>query len=151
MRFLVIFLLLNSCFAQDNKTIPLVENVNQKIKVQILGHVNKPGIYVIEKNSSLKSLIEKASGLKSKAEDIKDYLLKDNQTIFINSNEYTNKINLNNCSYQDIEPLKYVNKNVAMNIIDYAKNNKFNSVIDLLKVKGIKEKTFNKIYKYFKV
>lgn len=151
MKFLVIFLFLHSCIPIDNNTVLIRQNNIKKIKVEIRGHVKNEGYYVLLENTRLSDLINKAGGLKSNAEQLEDFVLKHNQVIFINSKLYSNKIDLNNTNYNELVDLKYLNKNVARNIIDYSIKNRFNSVLDLKKVKGIKEKTFKKIYQYFKV
>jgi competence protein ComEA len=54
-------------------------------------------------------------------------------------------VNLNTASAEELSTLKGVGPSTAEKIIEYRKMHKFNSVEDVMNVKGIGEKTFSKI------
>jgi len=55
------------------------------------------------------------------------------------------KININTATVSELVMIKGIGDKTAQKIIDYRKKNKFNKVEDILNVKGIGDKLFNKI------
>ncbi len=54
-------------------------------------------------------------------------------------------VNLNTASAEELESLKGIGPSTAAKIIEYRKAHKFNSIEDVMNVKGIGEKTFLRI------
>jgi competence protein ComEA len=54
-------------------------------------------------------------------------------------------VNLNTASAEELTTLKGVGPSTAEKIIEYRSEHKFNTVEDVMNVKGIGEKTFSKI------
>lgn len=59
-----------------------------------------------------------------------------------------NTININEASLGELIQLPHIGPYVAEQIINYRKTNRFDSVLDLLKIKGIGENTFRDIEPY---
>jgi competence protein ComEA len=54
-------------------------------------------------------------------------------------------VNINTADVKELESLKGIGPSTAEKIVEYRKTHKFNTVEDLMNVKGIGEKTFVKI------
>ncbi len=135
--------------AEDKKNVE--EIISSDITVQVIGEVNKPGIYEIEEDSRLIDLINLAGGLtKDAVSDINlVQKLSDGMVIKIekkgsNTGVVDSKISINNGSLAELMTLKGVGEATAKKIIDYRNTNgPFVSINDLKKVSGISEKIFN--------
>jgi len=62
-----------------------------------------------------------------------------------------NKININSASIEELIKLKGIGKGMAKRIIEYRKKQKFNSIEDIMNVRGIGRKKFEKLKKFIKV
>lgn len=145
---LFFFIFLNSC--NDNNVVSQFVLQNQEyVKVSIEGHVNKPGLYLVPKNSDVSVLISKAQGYKANAQVINNKVISANESFFVNSNRIKDKINLNEASKEDLISIKGIGPSLATKIIDYRlKINLFTNLSELKNIKGIKDKLFDKIYEY---
>ena len=54
-------------------------------------------------------------------------------------------VNLNTATAEELESLKGIGPSTAAKIIEYRNEHKFNSIEDIMNVKGVGEKTFLKI------
>ena len=143
------------------------EAVNQEeteIYVDVQGAVNKPGVYVLHGKSRLYEAIDMAEGLTLEADISRinqAQLLQDGEKIYVPkvNEEFTadiitdqcsggikdTKININTATSEELETITGIGPSTAEKIIDYRKNHGgFLSIEDLMNVKGIGEKTFEK-------
>jgi len=149
---LIVCILLAGC--HDNLTInQIIFNNEIKYKVTVEGHINKPGLYLIDRETTISKLIERAGGYKTDASKISENIeIKDNLKIFVNSNRIVDKLNLNECSTNQLQTIKGIGPVLANKIIEYRqKYGNFKILSDLRQVKGIKEKKFDKIYEYLTI
>lgn len=137
--------------------------VQGKIAVYISGEVNNPGVYYIEENQRLNDLIEICGGFTKEA-DITDLnlaeILNDTDKIDVpkliikDENEEdnivieNNLLNINTATKDELKELNGIGDTLANNIIEYRKNNKFNTIEDILNVNGIGESKYNNIKEY---
>lgn len=154
MKLVLFFLCFIISGCKDNLTLNQISFRDDiKYKVTIEGHINKPGMYLINKDNNINELIKLASGYKDGAIKLSaNLVLKDNMKLFVYSNNISSKININTASNQELTTIKGIGPAIAKKIIDYRqKYGNFKSISDIKKIKGIKEKLFTKIYEYLKI
>lgn len=145
------------------------------IVVDVKGAVIHPGVYTLAKNSRIHHAIKKAGGLGKKADIMQVNLaapLSDGVVVYIpekteqhasfqpgangqaieNEQSTAHKININQANAQQLQEIKGIGRSIAMRIIEYRKENgSFQSVHDLLHIRGIGEKTITKMEPYISV
>lgn len=137
--------------------------VSGKIAVYISGEVKNPGVYYLEENQRLNDLIDLCGGFTKEA-DISDLnlaeILNDTDKIDVPKKiteiEYEDEVvskddgllNINIATKDELKGLNGIGDTLANNIIEYRKNNKFNSIEDILNVNGIGESKYNNIKEY---
>ncbi|MDK2822647.1 MAG: competence protein ComEA [Clostridia bacterium] len=140
-----------------------VEEQPVKIFVHITGAVKKPGVYQLQEGARLEDLLKLA--IPTEEADVDTYLnraalLYDQEKITVykkgekvslpqitgKTGTVNNKININNASLQQLETLIGIGPTKARAIVDYRNNNgRFNSIEELMNVKGIGQATFDKL------
>ncbi|WKU13606.1 helix-hairpin-helix domain-containing protein [Staphylococcus devriesei] len=164
--------------SDDNKT---DQQDNQTIYVDLKGAVKKPGVYKMNSASRINDLITKAKLLKDadiSQINLSEKLV-DQKMIYIphknennsksesvfnptnsgvtkssnpNQSSTNNKVNLNTSSESELLNVPVIGPTKVKEIISYReKTGTFQNVEDLKKIKGIGEKTFEKIKEYFTV
>lgn len=124
---------------------------NNYISVEIKGEIEKPGIYELKKGSNLKDLLDIAIILDSS--DLSSYSLNtalyNNQIIVIPKISEEVLISINSADLNQLSSLPGIGIKTAEKIIEYRNNNgSFNSLEELMNVKGIGKSKFNKIKEY---
>ncbi len=130
------------------------------IKVYISGEVVKPDIYEVKVGSRIIDVIELAGGTTDEG-DIKNINLveyvsdaqhilipsiKVNTVVDIEIDEVTNKINLNTATKNELMTINGIGEVTAGKIIEYREENgDFIYISDLKNIKGIGDKTFEKL------
>lgn len=142
-----------------------INNRDNKIAVYITGEVVNPGVYYIDENLRLDDLIKECGGLTSQADlseinlaeklndsdkiDIPKIVIEEeNEDDNIDNNNDSDLININKASKDELKTLNGIGDTLADNIIEYRKNNKFNTIEDILEVNGIGESKFENIKEY---
>lgn len=143
----------------------VVNNIPNKITVEIKGEVKNPDVYEIEDGSIIRDLINLAGGLTGEANTDginRAEKLRGNQLIvipnksdiasgnIINQNSSTTNnssvININTAPLEELKKITGVGDVKAQSIIDYRdKNGGFKSVEELKNIDGIGSKVFEKI------
>jgi len=73
------------------------------------------------------------------------------ERLYNKSYYFKDKVDINTATFQELKNIPYVGERLAYKIIDYRNNfGKFNSIEDLKKIKGIKDKKINIIKEYIK-
>lgn len=142
-----------------------IDDRDNKIAVYITGEVVNPGVYYIDGNLRLDDLVKECGGLTSQADlseinlaeklndsdkiDIpKIAIEEENEEDNIENNDDNDLININKASKDELKTLNGIGDTLADNIIEYRKNNKFNTIEDILEVNGIGESKFENIKEY---
>ena len=152
----------------------IVEKLQSKIFVHICGEVKKEGVYQVESDARIVDAINAAGGLTNKAasyginqaEKLKDGMqiyvpskkeiektVRNGQALPISSSQRSSSenaqgdiININFASKEELMKIKGVGEAKAALIINYRETNgSFKNITDLMKIKGIKQKFFDKI------
>lgn len=149
------------------------ENI-EKVKVYIIGEVNRPGVVELEFGARIEDAIILAGGTTNKSDLSKvnlAYILEDGQKIIIPSiddkseedignvigegvlNEDKNeKININKADINELCKLSGVGEALAQKIINYRnENGKFKNIEDLKNVSGIGDKKYDSLKDYISV
>ncbi|EOC99801.1 helix-hairpin-helix domain-containing protein [Caldisalinibacter kiritimatiensis] len=144
------------------------ENVEKSriIYVDISGEVNYPGVYKLKDGSRVIDAVEKAGGLTEEADRNRINLAKkisDEDKIYIpkvgeetidikthtsvedNVSTNQNLVNINTATNERLKSLPGIGPVLAQRIIDYRNEKKFESIDELINVKGIGEKKFEDI------
>ncbi|MGI6781866.1 MAG: helix-hairpin-helix domain-containing protein [Acholeplasmataceae bacterium] len=127
------------------------------IVVEIYGEVNFPGKYQVLENMTLNDLISFSQGVKPTADltniNLNEVLQPNYRYHIPSSNENEekpNQYNLNEVNYNVLITIPNITESRAISILTYREQvGKFNSIEELLNVKGIGEVTYNKIKDYF--
>lgn len=120
------------------------------IEVEIKGGVVNPGTYSLDRGASIEQLIDQAGGLSEKADLSSISLLtelKHNDLIVIpmQDEQTQSLISLNGATSEQLQTLPGIGPSTAEKIITYRNETPFSSLEDLMNVKGIGEKTFEKL------
>lgn len=139
------------------------KEVKSVIMVHISGAVKNPGLIELDiENSRLKNAIDLCGGLLDDADENKINLAKklsdedrvhvpligENTEVEImemNNGSEKGKVNINNCSKEELMTLPGIGDITSEKIIDYREDNRFNSIEDLMMVSGIGEKKFEAV------
>ncbi len=154
---LIIFYFKNDVFSflkkEEKIDFEIIEEINI-IDVHIDGEVMFPGVYSIPNTMLLNDLLNIAC-LKESADieniNLSEVLIPNNyyvikeKNITITEETKNPKININTATKEELMKLNNIGSATADNIINYRKNNIFKSIEDIMKVTGIKEKTFEAI------
>lgn len=137
--------------------------------VDISGEINKPGVYKIRPGTRIYELIEQAGGLSENANtDVinRASMVSDGQKIVIPSkitggqgsqatdntdisSNVSGLVNINQADQNQLESIAGIGPSMAKRIIEYrSSNGYFGSIDELMNVKGIGTKKFDKIKAY---
>lgn len=118
------------------------------MQVEIKGAVKKPGVYTLKFQDSISSLIKASGGLLENGDDSSlsyTQVLKDKDVIVIPEKKEQLKISINSATQEELQTLSGIGPSIASRIIEYRKNNTFQTLEQIKEVKGIGDGLFNKI------
>ncbi len=144
-----------------DEDIKVNEEIVEKIMIHISGAVENPGVYELKYGSRVIDLVELSGGLNDNASLDSVNLarkLEDEEKIYIpiigeeieelvesSGNKSDNKININNCTKEELITLPGIGEKTAEKILNYREENKFEKIEDIMEVPGIGEKKYDDI------
>lgn len=148
MKKIVCIIILAILYFQRFDYVDLSSFQSEKIRVEIKGEVNQCDVYELAYQSNVKDLIQKAKGLKEEADTASlnmNQQLQNGDVIVIAKKKQQEKISINSASKEELMELVNIGEAMANRIIEYRQNITFQKIEDIMNVKGIKGKLFNKI------
>lgn len=145
----------------ESESLATTEEVNKIGFVQIIGAVKNPGVYEINENERLFTIIEMAGGLTEDAaiDSVNQVqVVSDEDIIKIptvaevieaenkDNSDQSGKININTADASMLMTLSGIGESKAKLIVDFRdENGPFKSIEDIMTIPGIKEGVYNKI------
>lgn len=139
------------CFAYYGRYQPVsLDLIKPSTKqVEVKGEVNNPGVVTLKWEGTAQDAIDKAGGLTETADTQSISLLEqvspDTVLVIPSIQETKDLVSINNASLEELDTLPGVGPSIAQRIIEYRKEQPFTSLDDLKNVKGIGDKTFEKM------
>ena len=139
------------CFAYYGRYQPVsLDLVKPSTKqVEVKGEVNNPGVVTLKWEGTAQDAIEKAGGLTETADtqsiSLMEQVSPDTVLVIPSIQETKDLVSINNASLEELDTLPGVGPSIAQRIIEYRKEQPFTSLDDLKNVKGIGDKTFEKM------
>ena len=117
-------------------------------QIEVKGEVEHPGVYTVDIHADTGEVLKKAGGLKKGADvsginQTQD--LSDHSVLVIGKQQEQKKISINSATEKELQTLTGIGPSMVQRIIAYRSQQPFQTIEDIMKVKGIKEKLFAKI------
>ncbi len=148
--FLCIMPIIFVLFNLSNTEIIKIEEVNS-IEVLVVGEVFEETKLILEKGSLLIDILDKVKLTKNADFSFlrQNIILKNNDIITIPAIKKEKLVSINTANREELESIPGIGQAIAQRIIDYRNTHGlFQKLQDIMKIKGIKEKTYNKIKDY---
>ena len=110
------------------------------MQVEIKGAVKNPGVYTLKFQDSVLSLIKASGGLLENGDDSSlsyTQVLKDKDVIVIPEKKEQPKISINSATQEELQTLSGIGPSIASRIIEYRKNNTFQTLEQIKEVKDV--------------
>ncbi len=119
-------------------------NEAKTIEVEIKGHVQSAGIYTMQKGDTIKSLLDLAGIYEdSDLRSINQTQILHNQDVIVVPQVQSQLISINSASIDELKSLPGIGEMTALRIIEYRQIQSFQTLEDLMNVKGIGQKKFD--------
>ncbi|MDF9824436.1 competence protein ComEA [Breznakia sp. PF5-3] len=149
MKTLLLIVVLIFIFFNQNSYVDIKDYRSQYIHVEIKGEVKNPGVYKMKYNAKIEDVLNKSGGFTASADSTginQTKTLKNEDVIVIGKKTDIEKVSINSGTLETLSTLPGIGQATAQKIIDYRESyGSFQTLEDIQKVKGIKEKLFEKI------
>ena len=149
---MILFLLLVAASYPVTSLDSIRESETRTIEVEVKGEVNDPGIYTVEAYSTVSDILKQLQ-LTEEADlsNVNTTSVLKNHDVLVIPEKSTSvlQVSVNSGTKEELMMISGIGKVTAQNIIDYRnQHGLFQSIDDLIKVKGIGEKTLAKIREF---
>lgn len=151
---LFLFLLIGLLFFSNNSDLDFLNMVNKTIEVNVKGNAVKDEIYTLEKGSTVSDLLK----MINISDDVDlsclnlTMILKNNDIVILDRKVQKEKISINTASLLELMEIPYVGEKTALMIIDYRNTHgSFKSLEEIMEIKGIGLKKFEKMKEYIRL
>lgn len=146
--FLCIFLFVFSYFGRYQPV--SLDRISPTTKeVEIKGEVINPGVYTLAWKATNSDLIKKAGGLKPGADTSSipfNQIIESGSILVVPKvNQEVRKVSISTASIEELDELPGIGPGIAKRIVEYRNTTPFTCVEDIMNVKGIGQKLFDKI------
>jgi competence protein ComEA len=146
--------LIGLLFFSNNSDLDFLNMVNKTIEVNVKGNAVKDEIYTLEKGSTVSDLLK----MINVSDDVDlsclnlTMILKNNDVIILDRKVQKEKISINTASLLELMEIPYVGEKTALMIIDYRNTHgSFKSLEEIMEIKGIGLKKFEKMKEYIRL
>ena len=151
-RLLVLFCLFILTYFVDTRFVGLKNPHEEMIEVEISGAVENPGFYTLHSYTTIKDLLTLATPLESadlRSINANTTLHNHDKIIIPYIDENIVKISINTANLESLMMLPGIGEKTALAIIEYRETNGlYQEIEDIMNVKGIGEKKYEKIEPY---
>ncbi len=144
--FLIVIVYLG--FFSSYRYVDLSKYQHDMKEIEVKGEVVSPGVYEVKWDATLKDIIDVAGGLSKDADTSSMNLTKNMEhrsVITVPKFQEKEKISINAASQEMLSTLNGIGPKIAQKIIEYRESTPFQAIEDIMEVKGIGEKLFQKI------
>lgn len=147
MKYILVLICIFSLWISSNSYIDLSQYERDTKVVEIKGEVINPGVYEVDYNATIADVLELAGGVKEAADLRSVNLSRDisNESVIVIPELIDSCISLNMATLEELTTLVGIGPSTAQSIINYREEFGFRSVEELMLVKGIKEKSYDKV------
>ncbi len=145
---LFLFVLFLLFYYESYEIIDLKQYRSNKKTVEVKGEVKNPGVYEVDLHADIQSIIELAGGINEEGDTSHLNLgldIENQGVIVVAKKEKQGKISINTATIEELDSLSGIGESIAKRIVEYRSHTPFQKLEDLMNVKGIKEKLFEKI------
>lgn len=147
MKYILVIICIFSLWISSNSYIDLSHYERDTKVVEIKGEVINPGVYEVDYNATIADVLELAGGVKEAADLRSVNLSRDisNESVIVIPEFIDSCISLNMATLEELTTLVGIGPSTAQSIINYREEFGFRSIEELMLVKGIKEKSYDKV------
>ena len=111
-------------------------------QIEVKGEVKHPGVYTVDIHADAEEVLKKGADVSgiNQTQDLSDH-----SVLVVGKQQEQKKISINSATEKELQTLTGIGPSMAQRIIAYRSQQPFQTIEDIMKVKGIKEKLFAKI------
>lgn len=129
--------------------VSLDKTLSATLQAEIKGEISEPGVYTLKRGHTLQTLIRSTGGAPDQADLSALSLLeeiRDNEVVVIPPRKEKDPlISINTADAEELQKLSGIGPAIAQKIIDYRKEHPFQKLEDIMEVRGIGPRMFEKI------